>query len=103
MTTQTIILDFLNFLDNKKPEIENYTNICLDSEKLKIFSDLIDDYDSLVDQSVLAIKSLQIDNYNLAEQITSLQDDSIIMKKKNELLGNNLFIYIYIRKREFYI
>jgi len=82
MNTQKTILGYLNFLVSKKEEITLLKNIENDYDKIRLFNSILEDYNTLIEQSSLAIKSLQIDNYNLDEHIAILKEDNKQLKAK---------------------
>ena len=82
MSTQKTILDFLDFLVSKKDEVALLKDITTDTDKIRLFPFVIEDYNTLVDQSSIAIKSLQIDNFNLDELISILKEENRQLKLK---------------------
>ena len=91
MNTQTIIKNYLDFLDTKKLELVSFRNITNEYEKLRIFDNILEDFETLISQSSLAIKALQIDNYNLGEDVSTLKlENGNLIKKleKVEKIGN---------------
>ncbi len=82
MTTQKIILGYLEFLETKNEELIMLKSLDSDYDKLRIFGSLLEDYDTLIDQSSIAIKSLQVDNYNLDEHIAILKVENTKLKEK---------------------
>jgi len=90
MSTQQVILNFLEFLSTKKNEVLILKSLDNDYDRIRIFNSIVEDYETLLDQSSLAIKSLQIDNYNQDELICMLREENrILVNKFQSRYSNN--------------